>query len=81
MNERPILGFDTYRPQAAAAVHTVEQPCGILGMALTPSAIEARRAEEECHRRLMQEVGLKALATSDPEQFEELFPNVIFMRQ
>ena len=39
----PVLGLDTYTPQTPAA-HTVEQPSGLLGMAFTPEAIEARAA-------------------------------------
>jgi hypothetical protein len=72
----PVLGLDTYTPQTPTA-HTVEQPSGLLGMAFTPEAIEARRAQERFEEQLIQRGGLKSFAVSDPERFNELFPNVV----
>ena len=70
----PVLGLDTYTPQTPAA-HTVERPSGLLGMAFTPEAIEAR---EQFEAQLIERGGLKELAIVDPEAFAELFPNVVF---
>jgi hypothetical protein len=70
----PVLGFDTYTP-STPAVHTVERPGGILGMAFA-----TRRAEEEFAQRLMQEGGLRHFALSDPDAFAELYPNIAFLR-
>jgi hypothetical protein len=71
----PTLGLDAYCPPPASP-HTVERPTGILGMAMTPAAIEARAAEARFEQQLIQRGGLKSLAVSDPERFNELFPNV-----
>ena len=80
MNSPPMLGLDAHTPSTPVA-HTVERPSGILGMALTPEAIEARQAQERFEEQLIQRGGLHSLAVSDPERFNELFPNVtIFTR-
>jgi hypothetical protein len=73
MNDRPILGFENYSPQAAAA--DTAEPRGLFG----PWLVEAQRAEGEFCRRLMQEGGLRHFATADPEAFAEMYPNVVFM--
>jgi hypothetical protein len=73
MNDRPILGFESYSTQAAAA--DTAEPRGLFG----PWLVEARRAEEELHRRLIAEGGLRHFATADPEAFAEMYPNVVFV--
>ena len=73
----PVLGLDAYTPQTPAA-HTVERPSGLLGMAFTPEAIEARAAEARLEKQMYSIGGLKEFALCDPEAFEAAFPNVRF---
>jgi hypothetical protein len=54
------------------------QPCGILGMAMTPEAIAERHAREQWEAQLIARGGLTQLSVADPEAFAELFPNVVF---
>jgi len=70
-----LLGFDpyTYRPQSAAAMDFAEQTGGLFG----PVTPEARAAEAEFSRRLMEDGGVRALALSDPAAFSAAYPNVI----
>ena len=56
----PVLGLDTYTPQTPAA-HTVERPSGLLGMAFTPEAIEARAAEARLEKQMYSMGGLKGI--------------------
>jgi hypothetical protein len=56
------------------------QPCGILGLAMTPKAIAERRAREEWEKQLMQLGGVAALSVADPESFAELYPNLALSR-
>jgi hypothetical protein len=57
------------------------EPCGILSLAFTPEAIAERAAQARFEQELIQRGGLHSLAVTDPERFNELFPNVtIFPR-
>lgn len=51
---------------------------GILGLAMTPEAIEARAAQERLEKQMYSIGGLKEFALCDPEAFEAAFPNVRF---
>ena len=75
---QPVLGLDTYTPQTPAA-HTVERPSGLLGMAFTPEAIEARAAEARLEKQMYSMGGLKEFALCDPDAFHQAFPNLSFM--
>ena len=74
----PVLGLDTYTPQTPA-VHTVERPTGLLGMAFTPEAIEARQAEARLEQQMYDMGGLREFALCDPAAFHAAFPNIRFL--